>query len=612
MKYLDIKEASKRLNKSERRIQQMCKNNEINGAIKKNKIWFIPESFLRENSKSIKTNDTKKKPLPIGIGDFKKATSEYYYVDKTLLIKDFLDSKPQVSLFTRPRRFGKTLMMDMLRVFFEKTKEDTSIYFKDKKIFKCDEKYIEHQGKYPVIFITFKDLKCSTWADFIEKFKKLISLEYQRHYELETSTSLNEYEISEYKKIARCEGNEIDEEMSLQYLSMFLYKHYKKEVIIIIDEYDTPIEEGYTSGFYEKIIEFMRGFFSGGLKDNPYLAYGFLTGILRVAKESIFSGLNNLKINSILDNEYSEYFGFTKKEVQDLLEYYGYKDKFDEINEWYDGYLFGNKEIFNPWSVIKYVSSNCTPKAFWLSTSSNDIIGEILDHATSEIIENLYKLLNGESVLTYIDTSVTYPEILNNPNNIYSFLLVAGYLKISKAIPQFDGSYMCEVKIPNKEIYSVYGKEILRKSKQENIAINIQQALFINNLPTLENSLTKFMEESISYYDTQSESFYHGMMLGLLAIFSNKYKIQSNKESGNGRFDIELIPINKVNPGFIFEFKKVNNENELKESANNVLKQIDDKKYDLNMKNNNVLKIIKIGIAFYKKEVAVASKIDSF
>lgn len=607
MEYISSKEASKILNKSERRLQQLCKDNKIEGAIKKGKSWFIPSNFLNEDLKN-NVFIQKKKPLPIGIADFKKASSEYYYVDKTLLIKDFLDKKPQVSLFTRPRRFGKTLMMDMLRVFFEKTSEDNSIYFKDKNIWKYGEEYTSYQGKYPVIFITFKDLKCSTYDDFFEKIKNLISIEYSRHPELETSPNLNEFEVSQYKKIVNKKASLVDYEMSLEFLSLYLYKHHKKEVIIIIDEYDSPIEQGYTSGFYNKIIDFMRVFFSGGLKDNSSLAFGFLTGILRVAKESIFSGLNNLKINSILDDEYSEYFGFTKNEVIDLLNYYGYNNKYYEINEWYDGYLFGNKEIFNPWSVINYVSSNCAPKAYWISTGSNDIIGQIIEHASIETIENLQKLLTGNKVLTYIDTNVIYPEIEKNPNSIYSFLLVAGYLKISKKYPQFDGNYMCEVQIPNKEISYVYGKEILIKTKRENIAIEIQQAIFSNNIESLKTLLEKYMTESISSFDAANETFYHGMMLGLCAIFTNKYKVSSNKESGYGRFDIELIPINKINPGFIFEFKKGNNENNLKELANVALKQIDEMKYDTNMKKDGIREIIKIGIAFYKKKAIIVSK----
>ena len=606
--YIECKEAAEKLNITIRRVQQMCRNGEIDGAKKQGKAWLIPKSFVVEVQRENIDDKTRKKPLPIGISDFKKATTGYYYVDKTLLIKDFLDTKPQVSLFTRPRRFGKTLTMDMLRVFFEKTDEDTSVYFKDKKIWKCGKTYTSYQGQYPVIFLTFKDVKCRTWQETFDKIKKLISIEYLRHSVLETSEQLNSYEKLQFKKLASGVADEIDCQMSLQLLSLFLYKHYKKESVIIIDEYDTPIQQGHTCGFYDKTIDFMRAFFSGGLKDNSCLAYGFLTGILRVAKESIFSGLNNLKINSILDDEYSQYFGFTKEEVKELLAYYDYNNKYKETCEWYDGYLFGNTEIFNPWSVINYVAGKCYPKAFWLSTGSNDIIGEIVGTATSETTENLRKLLTGENITTYIDTSVIYPEVNKSPYSIYSFLLVAGYLKNEKTYPQNDGNFMCDVSIPNKEIAFVYEKEILLRTGKDNIAIAIQQAIFKNDTETLQKMLEKFMIESISSFDGANEGFYHGMMLGLCAVVGNRYKVSSNRESGLGRFDIALYPIDKSAPGFIFEFKQTNDEKALYKFAQKALKQIDDKKYDTQMKSDGIVKVIKIGVAFCGKRVSITAK----
>ena len=284
----------------------------------------------------------------------------------------------------------------------------------------------------------------------------------------------------------------------------------------------------------------MRNFFSGGLKDNPSLAYGFLTGILRVAKESIFSGLNNLKTNSILDDPFSEYFGFTPDEVKELLQYYGKAYKFQEVCDWYDGYRFGNSDIFNPWSVINYVSDNCFPKAFWQSTGSNDIIGEIISAATPEITEGLHKLLCGEKITTYVDTSVIYPEVQSNPYSIYSFLLIAGYLKVAAVYPQFDGNFMCDVAIPNKEIAYVYEKEVLNRTNQNGVAISIQQAIFSGDAVKLQNLLEDFMLHSISSMDSANESFYHGMMLGLCAVLGNRYQVRSNRESGLGRFDIQL------------------------------------------------------------------------
>ena len=574
----------------------MCKQKEIVGTIKDGRNWLIPDNAIL----------SPKKPLPIGVSDFKSATTNYYYVDKTLLIRDFLNAIPMVSLFTRPRRFGKTLNMDMLRVFFEKTPEDTSIYFKDKYIWQCGDYYTKHQGQYPVIFLSFKDVKCSSWQETFQKISKLISLEFMRHNELESSSVLSSYEKEQYHRFASENINEVDCQMGLQLLSLLLHKHYDKECVIIIDEYDTPIQQDHLCDFYNEIVDFMRNFFSGGLKDNPHLAFGFLTGILRVAKESIFSGMNNLKTNSILDNNYSSYFGFTNEEVRDMLAYYDYEDKYQEICEWYDGYRFGNSEIFNPWSVINYISDQCFPKAFWQSTGSNDIIGEIIGTATPEINENLYKLFCGNTVTTYVDTSVIYPEVQSNPYSIYSFLLVAGYLKVAEIYPQNDGNYMCDVAIPNKEILYVYEKEVLNRTNQNNVSISIHQAIFSKDTSKLQSLLEDFMLKSISTMDGASEAFYHGMMLGLCAVLGSQFKVRSNRESGLGRFDIELLPMVKGIPGFIFEFKHTKDINvDLDSLANSALKQIEDMKYDTELNDFGVEDIVKIGIAFRQKSAVV-------
>lgn len=600
MEYLSCSDASKAMGFSVRRIQQMCKNGELSGAIKEGRKWLIPDETIHMN------HFAKNKSLPIGVSDFKLATTGYYYVDKTLMIRDFLDKKPMVSLFTRPRRFGKTLNMDMLRVFFEKTNEDTSVYFKDKQIWQCGDYYTKHQGRYPVIFLTFKDVKSMTWEETFQKIRRLISLEFIRHNELETSSVLTAYEKEQYHLLAGDSGDEVDCQMGLQLLSLLLHKHYGRECIIIIDEYDTPIQQGHTCNFYPEIVNFMRNFFSGGLKDNPHLAFGFLTGILRVAKESIFSGMNNLKTYSILDDGYSSYFGFTEKEVKDMLRYYGKDDKYNELSEWYDGYRFGNTEIFNPWSVINYISDNCFPKAFWQSTGSNEIIGEIIQTATPEITKDLYKLLCGEKIAAYIDTGVIYPEVQNNPYSIYSFLLVAGYLKVANIYPQSDGNFMCDVAIPNKEITFVYEKEVLNRTNQNSLAISISQAIFSKDTQKLQALLEDFMVKSISSIDGANEGFYHGMMLGLCAILGNRYKIRSNRESGLGRFDIQLMPLTKGMPGFIFEFKHTKDEHtDLSALADSALQQIEAKKYDTELRDNGVNSIIRIGIAFRGKSAVV-------
>ena len=609
---ISVREAAVRWNITERRVATLCKNGRIAGAKKQGNRWLMPADTQKPADQRLKTGAFRKTerapklPLPIGVSNYCLASSEYYYIDKTMMIKDFIDERPMVTLFTRPRRFGKTLNMDMLRVFFEKTNEDTSVYFKDKQIWQCGDYYTKHQGRYPVIFLTFKDVKSMTWEETFQKIRRLISLEFIRHNELETSSVLTAYEKEQYHLLAGDSGDEVDCQMGLQLLSLLLHKHYGRECIIIIDEYDTPIQQGHTCNFYPEIVNFMRNFFSGGLKDNPHLAFGFLTGILRVAKESIFSGMNNLKTYSILDDGYSSYFGFTEKEVKDMLRYYGKDDKYNELSEWYDGYRFGNTEIFNPWSVINYISDNCFPKAFWQSTGSNEIIGEIIQTATPEITKDLYKLLCGEKIAAYIDTGVIYPEVQNNPYSIYSFLLVAGYLKVANIYPQSDGNFMCDVAIPNKEITFVYEKEVLNRTNQNSLAISISQAIFSKDTQKLQALLEDFMVKSISSIDGANEGFYHGMMLGLCAILGNRYKIRSNRESGLGRFDIQLMPLTKGMPGFIFEFKHTKDEHtDLSALADSALQQIEAKKYDTELRDNGVNSIISIGIAFRGKSTVV-------
>lgn len=402
-KTMSVHEAAALWNLTDRRVSSLCKEGKIKGAKKDGRSWLIPANAKRPADNRIKsglyrkTNTPSKLPLPIGISDYRLASSDYYYVDKTMMIKDFIDERPMVSLFTRPRRFGKTLNMDMLRTFFEKTDEDTSVYFKNKKIWACGKKYRDYQGRYPVIFVSFKDVKCNTWEETYETLSMIIRKEFQRHSELVTGDKLSETEKTDLNNILHEQANEAEMMMSFSTLSQMLHEHYGEKAIIIIDEYDTPIQQGHTKGFYDEIINFMRNLFSGGLKDNPHLAYGFMTGILRVAKESIFSGLNNLTINSILDNKYSEYFGFTAEEIKEMANYYGADNKISEIYEWYDGYRFGDTDIFNPWSVINYFRNNCQPKAYWQSTGSNDIIGEILSETNEDIYDRLNALLQGES-----------------------------------------------------------------------------------------------------------------------------------------------------------------------------------------------------------------------
>lgn len=611
---ISVKEAATLWGITERRVSTLCKNGKIKDAKKVGHSWLIPKGTEKPADGRVKSGkymtETRKAslPLPIGISDYRLASTEYYYIDKTMMIKDFLDERPMVSLFTRPRRFGKTLNMDMLRTFFEISDKDTSVYFKDKAIWSCGQKYRDYQGKYPVIFITFKDVKCNTWEETYDMIQKLVVAEYQRHSELASSDRITDRKA--YERIVNQTATQIDYERSFLLLSQMLHEHYGTPSIIIIDEYDTPIEQGHSKGFYDRVIGFMRNLFSGGLKDNKHLSYGFLTGILRVAKESIFSGLNNLTINSILDNKYSKYFGFTAEEVKEMAHYYRADNKYNEICEWYDGYKFGDTEIFNPWSVINYFRNDCQPRAYWQSTGSNEIIGEILAEADESVYKRLNELLQGNSFTTYIDTGVIYPQVRNNPSSIYSFLLVAGYLKMKKTDPAFSGDFMCEVALPNKEITFVYQKEILQKLDSilpQATAISIQEALYSGDTEALTKSLNTLLLQAVSCFDTAHENFYHGLVLGLCATMDNHYRIRSNEESGEGRFDICLEPKTEGLPGVLIELKAGKNcsEKELEALAETAVQQIVDRKYDTDLTAKGVKKIIKYGVAFSGKRAAI-------
>ena len=614
--YITAKEAAERWGLSERRVTTLCREERIYGSKKQGRSWMIPEEAEKPSDNRVKSGNyiqksTEKLSMPVGISDYRVASTKYYYVDKTMLIKEFLDERPMVSLFTRPRRFGKTLNMDMLRVFFEKTEEDTSIYFRNKKIWACGERYQAYQGKYPVFFLTFKDVKCTNWEDTKTDLMNIIQAEYKRHQKvLETC---DQYDKKYYQKILSKEADDADWVRSLLNLSRILHEYHKIAPIIIIDEYDTPIQQGYTKGFYDEVVMFMRNFFSGGLKDNRHLSYGFMTGILRVAKESIFSGLNSLKLNSILDERYGQYFGFTSDEVKEMAKYYGVPEKYKEIYEWYDGYRFGGYEIFNPWSVISYFNNRCKPKAFWQFTGSNDILEDILENAPEDVYEKLNKLMQGESILSYIDTAVIYPQIKDNPSTIYSFLLVTGYLKADFVDSSYGEDYMCRVSLPNKEISFVYSKEVLARFRDvvpQSSAINIKQALYENNVTEFQKHLQKLLEQSVSFYDTAKETFYHGLVLGLCATLDNQYLITSNRESGDGRYDLQLMPKKATLPGILIELKvgKEYPVSDLKELAETAIRQIEEKHYESELRAKGVDTIVKYGVAFCGKNVEVIIK----
>lgn len=611
-----VKEAAKNWDISERRVTTLCKEGKIKGAKKQGRFWLIPADAEKPADNRVRSGVYKRStrpvnlPLPIGISDYRVAVTDYYYIDKTMMIKDFIDERPMVSLFTRPRRFGKTLNMDMLRTFFEKTNEDTSLYFKDKKIWQCGKKYLDYQGKYPVIFVSFKDVKFNTWGETFAAIKDIFANETHRHIELQTSKTLDKYDKKTFEKLLSGDVTEVELSSALCDLSRMLHKHYGVAPIIIIDEYDVPIQQGHMNNYYDSCILFMRNLFSGGLKDNKHLSFGFLTGILRVAKESIFRGLNNLTINSVLDNKYSSYFGFTSDEIREMTAYYGVEDKYNELCEWYDGYRFGKTEIFNPWSVINYFNNGCEPRAFWQATGSNEIIGEIIAEADNDIYEKLTSLVNGETFTTYIDTGVIYPQIKKNPSTIYSFLLVAGYLKVLKTTPAFNGDFMCEVALPNKEISLVYHKEILQQLDTvipQPTAISIQEAIFSGDNEKLKHLLQTLLMQSASSFDTAGENFYHGFMLGLCALLGGSF-VSSNRESGDGRYDIQLKPTNKNLPGILIELKaaKECSDTQLKKLSEKALQQIIDKKYDTELSAAGIQTIYKYGVAFCGKNVEIS------
>lgn len=613
------KELALEWNLSERTISHLCNEGKIAGSVKKGKSWQIPDDAEKPvdgritDGKYIKSNKSvEKKSLPVGISDYVRAQSEYYYVDKTLLIKEFLDKKPLVSLFTRPRRFGKTLNMDMLRVFFEISEEETSKYFTDKAIWKCGEKYRAYQGKFPVIFLTFKDVKFNTWNDTINKIKNLLQAEYGRHQELLESSHLAEYEKEYFSKVLNGTASEVDLSSALENLSRMLTAHYNKAPVIIIDEYDAPIQEGYSKDFYDEIIGFMRNFFSGAFKDNKNISFGFLTGILRIAQESIFSGLNNLSVNSVMDDDYEQYFGFTSEEVHSMMKYYGFTRKENELKEWYDGYRFGNTEIYNPWSVINYISKGCVPLAYWVNTGKSEILEDVLKASDEGISEKLLLLLQGNKLVSKIDLNVVYRLLTEDPGNIFSLLVVAGYLKVDKKTVQNDGSYLCEISIPNKEIAAVYKNEILSHlvkngAVSRNTANMISESLYSADYVTLQKAIKEYLDKTISFYDAGSEGFYHGLVLGLAALMDDHYKIKSNRESGDGRYDIALIPRENKYPGIIMELKWKTglSYEELEKLSEEALNQINDNRYATELHEDGIESLIKLGIAFSGKNVVI-------
>ena len=554
------------------------------------------------------------KTLPIGIDDFKKIVEEdYYFIDKTEMIKDLLTYKTEVTLITRPRRFGKTLNMSMLRYFFEKTELNHHSLFQNLKISK-DEDMMKHCGRYPVLFLTLKDVKCNTWQETYQKIKGLIIDEFTKHDYLLEGDILKSTEKKYYQRVLDNVMTLSDAEETLKKLSCYLERYHKEKVIILIDEYDTPIDSGFHSGFYEQVVSFFRNFFSAALKGNSSLKLSVLTGIIRVSKESIFSGLNNISVFSVIDEDYCQYFGFTQDEVTQLTKDYDCQQHLPQIKTWYNGYQFGDLEIYNPWSILNFLRKKCVYMPYWVNTSSNLLIHKLLKRLQKEQTQALKSLLEGSSIETIINPEITYKDIEENHYNsshIYSFLLACGYLKIQEKKLQ-GGKWKVKVKIPNEELYSIFEDEILT-SLHENLysdqLLHFLEALLQQETQTIKQFLEQLLLESISNFDTL-ERFYHGLMLGLVVSFREYYQIRSNRESGEGRYDLMLLPKEKEKPGILFEFKIKEATETLEHAADRALKQIQEKKYDTELLQAKVSYVIKYGIAFDKKKVAVKVKQD--
>lgn len=610
-----VREIAENWGVSVRRVNQLCNSGQIKGAVKNGATWQIPSgtprpTSLREKKNRGRIQTTEFLPCPVGITSYKEVSSECYYVDKTLLIKDIIDSHNKVTLFTRPRRFGKTLAMDMLKTFFEKTDEDTSVYFHSRMIWKENDCYKSYQGAYPVIFISFKDAHQSNWKDMHESLMLTIRNEFKRHASVLESNDVSETDKIFFRRMLEGTVSNVECQASLGLLSHILTSAYKARTVVIIDEYDTPIQQGYALGYYKEIVAFMRNLFSAVLKDNDDLEYGILTGILRVAKESLFSGLNNLSVNTVVDSRYSSFFGFTLSEVEEMLRYYKKEEKLEELKAWYDGYLFGKTEIYNPWSVISYFNNECIPMAFWSRTSSNDMILEIIRNGENEMWEALTDLLEGIPIKALIDTDIVYPEINSSPDTVCSFLLSTGYLKVSSVQGTLDDIPICNLMIPNREIRQVFRKEILSifsTGISNSVIRKVLLAVKSNDEDALEATLRDYLLTAASFFDTTRESFYHGMMLGLLAIMLEDYRITSNRESGEGRFDISLKPYLKNKSGILMEFKAIDDadRDNLDSAAEKAISQIIEKGYMADMRKDGIRNIQLYGIAFSGKKVAV-------
>ena len=554
-----------------------------------------------------------KLPIPVGKSDWEEVAGHCYCVDKTLLIRDLLATRAGVALFTRPRRFGKTTAMQMLKCFFEKRGADepeVRHLFESRAIAKCDraDEWMSHQGKYPVIYLTFKDHKALTWESAQYDLRYDIGSEFARHMDAKVSLPLrSERDVFDAVANKKCSMDDLAKGLGL--LAKALHLHYKERPFVIVDEYDSPVTSASMNGYYKEMVNFMRVFLSGAMKDNNHVKMGVMTGVLRVAKEGMLSGLNNLNVFTVFDEPFSEYFGFTQDEVAEMARYYDREDKLPEIRSWYDGYVFGGREMYNPWSVLCYFNAKCKPGPYWLDTSSNDIINELVEKLPFDMVNTLEAVLKCKKPYVPMATELgPYQFIRDNPATLYALLVSAGYLKPASGI---DGGF-CSVAIPNRELEQVFVNDTannFRKAAGFVGAPNeIGAALAARDVEAFRGCIDRFLVESASYFDTSSESFYHGLVLGMLAVMRSVYVVTSNRESGYGRFDIILKPRaeHRNFPAVVIEVKAAKDDTvDLDALAAEARRQIDEKNYSASLEAEGITDIMKFGYAFFAKKSAI-------
>ena len=543
------------------------------------------------------------KRLAIGLSDFKHLIEEdFYYFDKTKFIEEVIKDGSQVKLFARPRRFGKTLNMSMLKYFFDiKNGEENKKIFKDLYIEKTEA--FKEQGQYPVIFLSLKDLKALTWEQMEEKINVTLSDLFSEYEYL--LNELVETDFDKFKKIISEKANLSNLERALKFLTKILYKKYNKKIVILIDEYDSPLVSAYINGYYEKAKDFFKTFYSTVLKDNSYLQMGVLTGIIRVIKAGIFSDLNNLRTYTILSDVYTDSYGLTEEEVEKSLKDYGIEQEISNVKDWYDGYRFGNSEVYNPWSILNFLDFK-ELRAYWVDTSGNDLIKDVLKNITKNTIEALERLFNGEGLKQNISGTSDLSKLLSE-EELWELMLFSGYLTIEEKIDH--NNYV--LRLPNKEIKELFRDTFLEKYfGRGSKLLYLMEALTENRIDEYEERLQEILLTSVSYNDTKkgNEAFYHGLIMGMGLYLEGEYITKSNIESGLGRYDFVIEPKNKTKRAFIMEFKATDSIEKLEEVSKEALKQIEDKKYDISLKQNGIKDITYMGIAFYGKQIKISYK----